>query len=478
MITIEQLYEKLLQAEEDDNEEPADATETESEKVEKEVLEDGTVINVIKAYKKPQPFHVSEPKAPGAWAKRVRKFSEILRFIEVNQRRRSKRYCTVIPIPIDSKEYLRIWGHRENVHRACIKMEELGLIEKFKGHEKKKHLANLYKYYYENEKLFFEYCRKHGIAPGAYEDKFDVRLSESVKNLPWFDSKKIRFDYKLNMEVPSDIDRQSFQYNFVRPSLYENYPGYLMWKQKIEDEINPVLEKEDSYLKLTFEPHLTWGTVHYKKTGKTKTLLRKIGIRLANKLVGLSRKERKEYCEEHGLHVEKDVKSSVPRLTKSLHNGKWIDESIDIYELISKELDPDVEFTPYRRAAVKEIHMRVYFNDNKPSDIANKIIGDLKFRGVDVSDVDKNELTDLIARYRAAMIKAEDGEPFGNEIFYVESMVYLMTLYDLIKSGHQVFFVFDCFYCKAPKARENELKEIIGKSIEMNFQDFMSKYLW
>ena len=476
MLTLEQVYEKLLLAEKDEDKGTFDKSKLKLDKVEKEILENGTVIDVIKNCETP-PFNVEREESPGSWAKRVRKFGEILKFIEANESRRSKKYCTVMPIPIESKEYLNIWGSRQNVHVACKKMEEYGLIKKFKNYDKKNHQATLYKYFYKNEKLFFDYCRKHKIAPITYKEKFNVELSDEIRKLPWFNSKEVKFSYDLNLLVPNDIDKQDFEYNFIRPSLYENYCGYLMWKEKIEDEINPFLEKEDSYLRLSFEPHLTWGTTYYKKTNTTKTYVRKIGIRLSNKLVGLSKKERKEYRDEHGLFVERDVKSSVPRLTKSLHNKKWIDESIDIYKLISKELDPDVDFTPYRRDVIKKLHMRAYFNNKGPKDIANRILFDLREKEIDISDINKKELEDLMAKYRNAMVKAEDGEPFGNEIFYVESMVYLMTLYDLIKAGHQVFFVFDCFYCKAPKTREKELKKIIGDSIEINFTEFMVYYL-
>ena len=83
---------------------------------------------------------------------------------------------------------------------------------------------------------------------------------------------------------------------------------------------------------------------------------------------------------------------------------------------------------------------------------------------------------DLVSKYKEAMIKAEDGEPLGNEAFYVESMVYLLTIYDLIKSGKPVFFVFDCFYSKGSESKE-EFGEAIKSSIKVNFEYFLSDFL-
>ena len=35
----------------------------------------------------------------------------------------------------------------------------------------------------------------------------------------------------------------------------------------------------------------------------------------------------------------------MPRLTLSLNKGYWVDESVDIYELINNEFEPDKKFT-------------------------------------------------------------------------------------------------------------------------------------
>ena len=43
----------------------------------------------------------------------------------------------------------------------------------------------------------------------------------------------------------------------------------------------------------------------------------------------------------HDFVLEKDIRSSVPRLILSLNKGYWVDESVDIYELINNEFELD-----------------------------------------------------------------------------------------------------------------------------------------
>jgi len=61
--------------------------------------------------------------------------------------------------------------------------------------------------------------------------------------------------------------------------------------------------------------------------------------------------------------LEKDIRSSVPRLTLSLNKSHWVDESVDIYELINNEFEPDKKFTKLRRNAIKDFHMSCYFDE-------------------------------------------------------------------------------------------------------------------
>ena len=59
--------------------------------------------------------------------------------------------------------------------------------------------------------------------------------------------------------------------------------------------------------------------------------------------------------------------------------------------------------------------------------------------------------------------------------FYVESCVYLMTLYDLLSSRHKVWQVYDCFYATGEEDQET-FEFMISYGVKMNFLYFMDAY--
>lgn len=86
--------------------------------------------------------------------------------------------------------------------------------------------------------------------------------------------------------------------------------------------------------------------------------------------------------------------------------------------------------------------------------------------------VDKQDVCDTMATLRNAMIQAEGGRLYGSDIFYVESCVYLMTLYDLVMSGHRVWQVYDCFYSTGDE--DQKLFEyMISEGVRRNFEEFI-----
>jgi hypothetical protein len=86
--------------------------------------------------------------------------------------------------------------------------------------------------------------------------------------------------------------------------------------------------------------------------------------------------------------------------------------------------------------------------------------------------VDREDVCDKMSEFRNAILKAEGGKLYGSDIFYIESCVYLMTLYDLLSSGHKVWQVYDCFYSTG--AENQKLFEyMISNGVRRNFEDFL-----
>ncbi len=467
----------------DESQDKAQDDEENDEEILEEEEDDGTdvsgnEIEEIKDYIRP-PLNLLESTAKGAQPKRVEAFGKILTFIDLNKNRKSSTGCYTMPIPMEARAYTQIWGTKENVINGIRKMLQIGLIEKHRNYDFQNHKATIYKFIEDNAKEFVEYCQEQGIKkwiPASWNVK---KLTKEEKEQIPFNNKDVIFSYDLQLVKPLTMTKSAFIEKWIMPCLYENYPWFGMWRDKIRHEINEIYERTDKDLSLFFEPSFTWTTANYKKTGIKKVYLRKIGIRLSNRLVGLADKEsdeRTSYRKKMGFRLEKDIKSSIPRVTKSLHNLEWIDESVDIYELINNELEPAVEFTPYRRSVIKELRMRAYFDNKSDQNIGKNIIKFLRDNDVDVTKIVKKDIDEAMGKLRQAMIKAEDGEPFGSEVFYVESIIYLLTTYDLMMSGHLVYFVFDCFYSTGNESQE-QFNEIVSSGVKINFEFFLRDFL-
>lgn len=93
---------------------------------------------------------------------------------------------------------------------------------------------------------------------------------------------------------------------------------------------------------------------------------------------------------------------------------------------------------------------------------------------IDMPGVEKAEIDELMGRLREAAFKALGSRTFGSDIFYIESCVYLMTLYDLLTSGHMVWLVYDAFYSNGEEDQEL-FETMVRNAVRMNFGYFMER---
>lgn len=211
---------------------------------------------------------------------------------------------------------------------------------------------------------------------------------------------------------------------------------------------------------IKFQPRFTWS--------KNCKYVKGIGIRATNSLINVKKEDRAEVLEAYGLTLEKDISASVPRMTLSLNFGRWIDESEDIYELIFRVMEPEGEFSEQTREAIKKLHMRAYF---EPSD---ELTGHHTWLAMKRDNIEKQDVCDKMSELRSAVLEAEGGKLYGNEIFYIESCIYLMTLYDLLSCGCRVWQVYDCFYGYSSDEDVQEMfGEMISEGVRANFEEFM-----
>lgn len=110
------------------------------------------------------------------------KFGKILAFIDSVKYIRRTDACTIMPIPTNSDSMKAICGSQQNASNLIKQMIEIGLVEiecdkfQFAARNEQYNKSKVYRYYYENEQLFMEYCRENNI------EKFEVNnFNDKVK---------------------------------------------------------------------------------------------------------------------------------------------------------------------------------------------------------------------------------------------------------------------------------------------------------
>lgn len=418
-------------------------------------------------------FAIKESSAKGAETKLKNKLSKVLAFIDLVKHKRFKTGCTVMPISVTNKDNLAIWQNEKGVSRAIDFMIEIGLISvesdkyQFGAYYEKDNKSKTYRYYKENEDKLKEYCEDHNIQMFIVKNKV-YNMSELKKLHTGIDKSKVRFASRLKLIKPIELSRAEFEKQLTL-CLYENYPALRFHIVKT-NEINEKYYKDYPEFRIRFQPNFTWSEDELYVSG--------IGIRATNSLTNLKKENRKEVLKEYGFILEKDINASVPRMTLSLNSGHWIDESQDMYELIYRVIEPTGLFTKEKREAIKKLHMRAYF------DSGDKSVGHHTWLTMEQNGIDREDVCDKMSEFRNAIISAEGGKLYGSDIFYVESCVYLMTLYDLLSAGHKVWQVYDCFYSSGSDSQEwgqgadseKLFTEMISKGVKLNFEYFLKTY--
>lgn len=496
MITLEELYDRIIEEKEERKKEKerkkneeASNKEVVLETKEKDKLDTKTELMIlsgdeeiksamldrwspffIKDYVLPE-FKIPVRNSNNSKAATRENLTKVLTFIEYVQKIRFKNGCTIIPIPTTSRRNLMIWGYPMAITRAIDFMEEMGLITvyddsyRFCAYEGGSY-GKLYAYYEENERKLIQYCKENEIYKHIVknirefkdEDEFEnLEITfDSVESSKTFDKSEVRFGKGLTLEKPKGVSFSDFN-DYLTSCLYENYPE-LLFHQTKADEINDRFYKEYPEFKLSFVPHFTW---------KKNTVV-KIGIRLTNEFCSKTKEERKELLDKYGFHLSKDVRSSVPRLTLSINKGEWINEDIDVYKLINDEFEPGTECEGKRRDAIKHFMLTTYFEEG-----SNKMLGKNNTYKLKKRDFNKKEVDELLGRLRDSARKVLGGT-FGSDIFYIESCVYLMSLYDLLTSGHMVWIVYDAFYSTGDNDEET-FEFMLREGIRLNFNNFLEK---
>lgn len=403
-----------------------------------------------------------------------RTLGKVLAFIDMVKHKRLARGCTIMPIATTNKKFLSICGSQRNASNLIKYMITTGLLsEEDKTYQfnanSKNNRSKTYRYYYDNEIKIKEYCKEQNINKYMIlNNKSYCTLVEKFK-IENFEQEKVRFSSQVHLLKPDNYSMSQFE-SYIETVLYRNYPD-LGYYQELADEINATYYADYPEMAISFTPSYTWN--------KGNKAIIKIGIRATNELVAAKKDKdgnenfygvyKEDILSEYGLTLEKDVTSSVPRITLSLNIGKWVPEDIDIYRIIYDEYKQShwaIEEFEQVRPAIKQLHMRAYFD--RPSTIG------VHTRRVMANVYDKEAVDKEMKLYQQAIIRAEGGRLFGSEIFYVESCIYMDVLKQLLDEGYKVWQCYDAFYAQKHDVRQEYFAKHVSKVVEQKANEYIN----
>ena len=394
-----------------------------------------------------------------------KKLGKVLAFIDMVKYKRLAHGCTIMPIATTNKKFISICGSQQNASNMIRYMIQIGLlgeedtIYQFNAAKEGYNKAKTYRYYYDNELKVKEYCKSNNINKYVVlNNKQSVVQKFRIEN---FDNDRVRFSSQLHLLKPDNYSVAQFE-NYIDAVLYRNYP-YLAYYQEMADIINATYYADHPEMSISFTPNYTWN--------KGNKAITKIGIRATNELVSAKKEKdgnenfygvyKEDILNRYGFNLEKDVTSSIPRITLSMNKGRWIPENVDIYELIYKEYVTShtvVQKFKEVRPAIKKLHMRGYFDRSSTLGVHTRRV---------MANVRNKEAVDAEMKiYQDAIIAAEGGVLYGSEIFYHESCIYMEVLKELLDNGYKVWQCYDAFYASKERIKQEHFERYITGVIE------------
>ena len=397
----------------------------------------------------------------------IKKIQKVMAFVDMVKYKRVKEGTTIMPIPTTNKQMIRLCGNQREVSRLIGFMVDIGLIGvyddsyQFKAHRAEDNKSKTYYYYYENEVRLSEWCKEKGI------EKVEGVMKNVIKNKNcgeiFADREKVRFRSNLKLMKPQDMSVKDFE-GVLLNCLYENYKGLRSYQEKA-DVINEKYYSGMPEMALRFVPSFTWDAKN--------NYVRKIGIRCTNSLVAAKKDDsvrqdgalyRSDVLRRYNLEWGKDVKSSVPRITRLLNYKEWVSEEVDVYEMIYKryvklkEVAPMPEDFIRYRDAIKALHMRAYFDSGKSMGAhVCRAMGDY---------TRAEEVATEMRLLRLSIIYVEGCVLYDSEIFFHESCIYLDVLEELLGMGYFVWLCYDAFYAGAKEGQtEAEYQKICARIV-------------
>lgn len=382
--------------------------------------------------------------------------SKVLAFIDMKKQIRFSDGFTVLPISCKSKRLLSMFDNQhQQVSRFIDFMIFIGLLGEydesyqFNAYYQKDNRIKQYIYSYNTEELIKEYCIQNSINKYVIKNYTIHNNSAHIQTIDNFDKSSVRFSSKLNLLKPDNWSVHQFE-EYLTACLYENYPQ-LQHYQELADLINEVFYEDDVDRQIHFTPNFTWR--------KGNKCVIKIGIRATNCMVAATKEKvlkngesshltKEDVLKKYDLKWDFDVKSSVPRVTYLMNNGIWLDNDVDLYQIMYTHFakycpSEKMEWNDKTREIFKSFHMRGYF------DTETQLAAHLKRQISMKTKYNKNDwrgMDYVMKSYQNAIIDTIGELEYDSEIFFHESCIYMDVLFDLLTKDYKVWQCYDCWY--------------------------------
>jgi len=360
-----------------------------------------------------------------------------------------REYIKESPIATTDKNLIDMLRSRRIVGRTRDLLEKLDCIKLINGdYSKKDKVAQIFILNRDTMDMILEFC----------VEKFgEIATSKNKQQLPAtsvIEPSRCVFG-KVSI-MRKGINKEALLLNITQGlcSNYRQLGHYMDKREKLNKNIPDV-----------FHGHLL------PNIETTEKLVTRIGIRDWN-----------DFCNKENIFFkvetlkifgwkrlfQYDIKSSVPRVLLLLNTGKWMDQEIDIYELLNDS--PFSDSTT--RDNCKLFNLRCFFCSAKQVHSQVEAILRQRYKGAELSR--KMKIVDSIK----ADVDRKLGEKNGTEVFLHESCIYMDVEAVLQKNGIQYAKKYDAFYLNGDDEskdteRKNMMDEIVKSCAENYYKDWI-----
>ena len=369
-------------------------------------------------------------------------------FVDFYKHKAQRKHISLLVISSNSTFFKMVYKNHQNVSNLLGLAQKLQLVKCVDSTWRyTTHKAKVYAWNKQVEHILLSLFKSYNININSYSSSINQtqynNIDENIREEDVVEASR-RFNVKITSKTRLPISNE-----LAAKMILDKYPQIKQLWQTL-DEDNKSLEADE----WTFAP------LTIERSGSLKdSRISRIAIRARNsycsaKVHDITEQDlisgrvlRDEVIKAKYGHVyEQDVKSSIYRVTYLLNRGVWLDDSIDLYEMIA-----GFKFeTPEQRDLFKRPFCQKMYFSASSKDMKTKVCWNHQTTTRKYLEDNFGEATLLKAREN--MEKAI-GFSYRSEIFLHESCIYAQVAHKLRAMGYKVFQVYDGFFTDKPLDR-------------------------